>query len=409
LAAANVLLGLDVGTTKVAAVVGTRGDTVKLLGAAVVPCQGLRRGTVVDVAETTRAIREAVTKAQRMSGVELEAAWVGITGYHIACLNAHAEIQITRANRQVTWDDVARVMGVAVSSVSIPPDRLMIHAISRGFTVDETPKVRNPVGLSANRLAVETHIVTAGRNLVDNVTRCVEQAGYGVAEVVAEPLATADAVLTEEEEELGVLLIDVGGGTTDLGLFLDGSIAFTGAVSIAGNNVTHDLAVALGVTHPEAEQIKLVHACARAEMVSEEEVIVLPGSDEQRSVSRRFIAEVVEARAREMFRLVGQELRRWGEGWTPAGGIVVTGGGSLLPGIASIAHQTLGCRARLGRPRVASGPVELLESPALATGVGLVYYADREAESRRAEPKQGMHVFPILGRIVAWVRDLFSS
>jgi len=406
----EVLLGLDVGTTKVAAVVGGRGDTPKLLAAATCPCRGLKRGQVVDVSETTRAIREAVSRAQRLSGVELESAWVGITGQHISCLNSRAELQLTRANRQVTWEDVERVMGAAVASVSIPPDRQMIHAISRGFTVDDTPRVRNPVGLSASRLAVETHIVTAGRNLVANVTRAVEQAGLGVAELVAEPLAAADAVLTEDEEQLGVLLIDIGGGTSDLGLFLEGSIAFTGAIPVAGANVTHDLAVALGITHPEAEQVKLSCGRARAEMVPEDaEDVKLPGDEEERKVSQRFVAQVIEARVREMFRLVEHELRRWGEAWTPAGGVVVTGGGSLLPGITSVARQTLACRARLGRPRVAAGPLELLESPALATGVGLVYYAHREAEARRVEPRPAIRVLPVLGRVVAWVRDLFSS
>jgi cell division protein FtsA len=409
LAGPDTLLGLDIGTTKVAAVLGGRGQRVRLLGAASVPCSGLKRGIVVDVPETTQAIREAVTKAQRMAGVELEAAWVGITGQHIASLNSRGHIQLPRTNRQVSWADVERVMAAAVNAVSIPPDRQMIHAISRGFTIDDEPRVRNPVGLSATRLSVETHVITASRNLVENVTKCVDQAGIGVAELVAEPLAAADAVLTEDEQELGVLLIDVGGGTTDLALFLEGSIALTGAVTAAGNNVTHDLAVALGVTHPVAEQIKLAHGCARAAFVPEDELISVPGEEDEPSVSRRFVAEVIEARVEETFRLVAQEMGRLGDRWPPPGGAVLTGGGSLLPSIAPVARDILGCRTRLGRPRVGVGPMDLLESPALATGVGLVYYAQREAESRRAEPRRGLRVLPIFGRIIAWARELFSS
>jgi cell division protein FtsA len=409
LAGRDTLLGLDIGTTKVAAVLGGRGQRVRLLGAASVPCSGLKRGIVVDVPETTQAIREAVTKAQRMAGVELEAAWVGITGQHIASLNSRGHIQLPRSNRQVSWTDVERVMAAAVNAVSIPPDRQMIHAISRGFTIDDEPRVRNPVGLSATRLSVETHVITASRNLVENVTKCVDQAGIGVAELVAEPLAAADAVLTEDEQELGVLLIDVGGGTTDLALFLEGSIALTGAVAAAGNNVTHDLAVALGVTHPAAEQIKLAHGCARAALVPEDELISVPGEEEEPSVSRRFVAEVIEARVEETFRLVAQEMGRLGDRWPPPGGAVLTGGGSLLPSIAPVARDILACRTRLGRPRVAAGPMDLLESPALATGVGLVYYAQREAESRRAEPRRGLRVLPIVGRVIAWARELFSS
>jgi cell division protein FtsA len=409
LAGPDTLLGLDIGTTKVAAVLGGRGQRVRLLGAASVPCSGLKRGIVVDVPETTQAIREAVTKAQRMAGVELEAAWVGITGQHIASLNSRGHIQLPRTNRQVSWADVERVMAAAVNAVSIPPDRQMIHAISRGFTIDDEPRVRNPVGLSATRLSVETHVITASRNLVENVTKCVDQAGIGVAELVAEPLAAADAVLTEDEQELGVLLIDVGGGTSDLALFLEGSIALTGAVTAAGNNVTHDLAVALGVTHPVAEQIKLAHGCARAAFVPEDELISVPGEEDEPSVSRRFVAEVIEARVEETFRLVAQEMGRLGDRWPPPGGAVLTGGGSLLPSIAPVARDILGCRTRLGRPRVGVGPMDLLESPALATGVGLVYYAQREAESRRAEPRRGLRVLPIFGRIIAWARELFSS
>jgi len=299
-------------------------------------------------------------------------------------------------------------MASAVAAVSIPPDRQMIHAISRGFWVDGEPRVRNPVGLSATRLAVDTHIVTASRNLIENVVRCVDRAGLSVAELVAEPLATADAVLTEEEEELGVLLVDIGGGTTDIALFLEGSITFTGAAPVAGNFITHDIAVALGVPHSLAEQLKLAYGGAKPGQVPEEDFIVLDEQEERR-VRRRFLCEVIGARVEEMFRLVGQTVEGAEGRWPPPGGVVITGGGSLLPGVTSVAEEVLGCRARLGRPRVATGPLEMLETPALATGVGLVYYAHREAESRRNQTRRPVRVLPVLGRVVAWVRDLFSS
>jgi len=408
LAGHETLLGLDIGTTKVAAVLGGRGAGVTLLSAACVPCAGLRRGTVVDVAETARAVREAVMKAQRMAGVELEPAWVGITGQHISCVNARGEIQIARARREITWEDVEKVMGAAVNAVSLSPDRQMIHAISRGFQVDDEPRVRNPTGLMANRLAVETHVVTASRNLVANVVKAVEHAGIEVAELVAEPLAAADAVLTPEEEELGTLLVDIGGGTTDLALFLEGSIAFTGAVPVGGNNVTHDLAVALGIPHPQAEQVKLTYGGCDPASVPEEDEVPVPG-EQDRTISRRFALEVVQARVNETLSLVAHEMSRLDAGWPPPGGVVLTGGGSLLPGLVGAAEKALGCRARLGRPRVASGPVELLETPALATGVGLVFYAHKEAEMQRAEPRKTVQALSILGRVVAWARDLFSS
>ena len=404
----DILLGLDVGTTKVAAVVGGVGASASLLGAASVPCKGLRRGTVVDIEATTRSISAALDQAQQATGVEVDSAWVGVTGQHMACLNARAELPLPRANRQITWTDVERVMAAAVATVSIPPDRQMLHAISRGFWVDSEPRVRNPVGLSANRIAVDTHIVTASRNLVENVVRCVERAGLTVAELVAEPLATADAVLTEEEEELGVLLVDIGGGTTDLALFLDGSILFTGAVPVAGNYITHDIALALGVTHPQAEQLKLAYGCASAWNAPEDDLLAIEEGGEP-SVSRRFLHKVVRARVEEMFHLVAQAVEAADCRWPPPGGLVLTGGGSLLPGAAAVAQAVLGCRARLGRPRVATGPVGLLETPALATGVGLVYYGQREAELQRARTRKQVRVLPVLGRVVAWVRDLFTA
>jgi cell division protein FtsA len=532
MAGPEILLGLDIGTTKVAAVIAGGGSAVaarrplaerlaggfasgpggsavrrrripptalspagtfgsgagrtagiRILGAASVPCAGLRRGTVVDVAETTRSIQEAVAKAQRMAGVEVDLAWVGVTGQHIACLNSRGEIQLARANREISWSDVERVMAASVGAVSIPPDRQLIHAISRGFLVDDEPRVKNPIGLSANRLAVDTHVVTASRNLVDNLVRCVEAAGLGVAELVAEPLATADAILSEDEQELGVLLVDVGGGTTDIALFAEGSVCYTGAIRAAGNNVTHDLAIALGITHPQAEQIKLAHGCARMADVPEEQMIALrraeaelprrvgpdgeplrdlrARADEQErtvgagaegsgrafserptrgggeAATARFIAEVIEARLQEIFRLVVLEMSKvgalqdpsgplqgpGGAKWPPPGGAVITGGGSLLPGITSVAQEALSCRARLGRPRLTevsgaalrpaagggSGLIQLLESPALATAVGLVYWGHREAEARRAEPRPTMRLVPVLGRVIAWARELFGS
>ena len=407
MAGREILLGIDVGTTKVAAVVGARDAEAALLGAASVPCRGLRRGIVVDLADTTNAIREAVSRAQRMAGAELGSAWVGLTGQHMTSVNSHAEIRLARVNREVGWGDVERAMAAAVSAVSVPPDRRMIHAISRGFAVDDEPRVRNPVGLIASRLAVDAHIVTIPRNAVDNVAKAVEQAGVGITELVAEPLAAADAVLTEDEEELGVLMVDVGGGTSDLALFLEGSIAFTGAVPVAGNYITHDIAVALGITHPQAEELKLTHGSARTSLVGDEETAPIAGGDT--TVSRRFLAEVIEARVQELFRLVAQKLAGIGGGWPPPGGVVVTGGGSLLEGLTSVAEEVMGCRVRLGRPRVASGPAGLLESPAFATGVGLVYYAHREAEARRTDRRREIRVLPVLGRVVAWVKDLFSS
>jgi cell division protein FtsA len=405
---ADILLGLDIGTTKVAAVIGQRGAGVRVLGAASVPCHGLRRGTVVDVEETTRAIVSAVEQAQQMAGVGADSAWVGVTGSHMACLNARAELQLPRGTRQIGWGQVEQVMASAVSGVTIPADRQMLHAISRGFWVDGEPRVRNPVGLAANRLAVDTHIVTASRSMVENVVKCVDRAGLGVTELVAEPLATADAVLTEDEEELGVLLIDIGGGTLDIALFVEGSISFTGAVPVAGNYLTHDIAVALGIPHPDAERVKLAYGSALHRQISDEERVPLEEGEGQ-SVSRRFLCEVIAARVMEMFRLTGQMLEEAHVRWPPPGGVVLTGGGSLLPGITTLAGQVLHCRARVGRPRVVTGPTDLLETPSLATALGLVYYAHREAESRRSETAEPVRALPVLGRVIAWVRDLFSS
>jgi hypothetical protein len=280
----------------------------------------------------------------------------------------------------------------------------MIHAISRGFWVDNEPRVRNPVGLSASRIAVDTHVVTLSRNLIDNVVRCVERAGLSVAELVAQPLATADAVLTEEEEELGVLLIDVGGGTTDLAVFLDGSIVFTGAVPVAGHYITHDVAVALGVTHPQAEQLKLTYGCANQWAAVEDELVPLEEGAEP-TASRRFLQEVIRARAKEMFGLVAQAVEGSECRWPPPGGAVITGGGSLLPGIA-------GGGERMVRPagsRVATGRSSCSKHHRWRPG-GLVYYGQKEAETQRARSWKPVARCRCWGAdVVAWIAICLRS
>jgi cell division protein FtsA len=410
LARNDILVGLDVGTTKICAVVGrTLDGALQILGVGLAPCRGLRRGVVVDLAETVRAIQDAIARAQRMAGVELESAWVGLTGEHISCQNTRGVITISRADHQVTAEDVHRVRRAADQGVALPADREIIHNISRGYVIDGQPGVRNPVGMSATRLEVEAHVVIGSSNFIQNVEKCVTQAGLDVEAVVLEPIATADAVVTPAERELGVIVLDMGGGTSDLAIFHGGSICYTGAVPAAGELVTKDIAIGLRLTPEDAEQVKITHGVALASLVGEEEIIPVPtiGGGPARELPRALLAEIIEPRMREIFTLVAEKIRESGFGPVVAAGAVLTGGASQLPGTAELASEILQRPVRIGVPAKITGLVETVCNPIYATGVGLVVYAARERAALAAEARPPMAA-SVWGRLRRWIQELLD-
>lgn len=386
------IAGLDIGTTKTCCVVAEAdldSESVDIIGVGLVPSSGLRKGVVVDLESTTSAIRGAVDKAQRMAGtISIRSVVVSVTGEHISSLNSRGVIAITSLDREVNPSDVDRVIE-ASKVIVLPPDREIIHAIPRGFSLDGQDGVKDPVGMSGSRLEVETHIVTGSSAFLDNVVKCVQRAGLAVDSTVLEPIATSESVLIPAEKDLGVALIDIGGGTTDVAIFAGGEIFYTAVIPVGGNHVTNDIAVGLRASQEEAEKAKVEYGCAVADMVSDDQTfeIVSLGSDEATELPRDILARIIEPRAQEILQMARAEIMKSGYLEMLPAGAVLTGGGALLPGIVEQAEKVLGLHVRLGTPNSIGGLNDTVDSPIHATSVGLVLYATKNQATIREQEK----------------------
>lgn len=371
------IAGLDIGTTKIAALIAEVTDDmrVNIIGVGLAPSKGLRKGTVVDIEQASESIVQAVEQAEHMAGRRIESVFVGITGEHIRSLNSKGMIAVTSPTREISREDVERVMESS-RTVVLTPDREIIHAIPRGYIVDGQNGIRHPEGMSGSRLEVETHIIHGSSTFLQNVSKCVHRAQLQINVLVVEPIATAEAVLTEAERNLGVALADIGGGTTDVAVFTDGEIYYTGVIPIGGNHVTNDISMGLRTPPEESERVKLQYACALKEMVGDDEVVSHRpmGSNEERKVPARVLAEIVEPRMRELFELVYEEIKRSGAAGMLPGGLVLSGGGSLMRGVADLAREVTDMPVRVGRPMNIGGLADKVDSPVFATGVGLLLY-----------------------------------
>jgi cell division protein FtsA len=377
------LVGIDVGTTKICALVGETDELggLRILGVGVEPARGMRKGVVVNVDEASHAIANAVEKAQRSAGYEIGAAFVSLAGSHIASINSRGVAGIGGSGRGIDQDDIDRALDAA-QAIAIPHGREVLHVIPRGFIVDGQDGIRQPLGMHGFRLEVEAHIITAATASVQNLTQCVESAGVAVEAYVLNPLASGEVVLTDTEREMGVVVCDMGGGTTDMAIYLDGNVWHTMVLSVGGNHLTSDIAHGLRLPADMAERLKIEHghACS-AEVASTESVMVQPfGEERPVQVSRLDLATIIEARAEEMFGLVLQEVKRTGyDGLLPAG-LVLTGGTSLLPGIRRVATSVLNLPCRTAGPQNLQGLVDKLEGPAFSTSVGLLRWAQHESQ-----------------------------
>ena len=401
MARSEIITGLDIGSTKICATVGelSTDGRLDIIGVGTAPSTGLRKGVVVDMEATVSGIREAVDKAQRMSGEEIRPVVLGVTGEHISSLNSKGVVAITHPNRQITREDVERVME-ASRLVVLPPDREIIHAIPRTFTIDGQDGVRDPVGMSGVRLEVETHLVHAGVTFLQNSTRSVERANLEVEDIALASLATSAAVLLPAEKELGVALADIGGGTTDVAVFLNGEIYYSAVIPIGGDYVSHDIAVGLQASPEEAERVKLEGGCAVESACAEDEAFEYRrlGTDEVRQLPRKILAHIIEPRMEDIFERVKQEIMKSGcMGLLPAG-VVLTGGGSLLPDVEELASRLIGLPARIGYPRGVSGMTDAVDSPIYATSVGLVQYTARRIDARE-ENRSGGPLTGAFGRL----------
>lgn len=372
----EIVVGIDVGTTKVCTLVGRVEDdkSIRILGVGIEPSEGIRKGIVVDLAAASRAIKRSVEKAESTSGLEITTAFVSLAGAHVASVNSRGGAGIPSGIIDI--HDLARALEQA-QAIAIPHDREIIHVIQRGMTVDGQEGVKTPVGMHGYKLEVETHIITAASATVDNIRQCVSAAGVDVQQFVLNPLASAEVVLTEQEREMGVAVCDIGGGTTDLAIYVNGNVWHTMVLAVGGNHVTQDIAHGLRLSLSQAEEVKKQQGHAvRSEIGAEEYFLMRPfGEDKDIRINRQDLAMIVEARVEETFELILQEIKRSGyDGLLPAG-VALTGGTSALPGISRVANKILGMPARTGQPQNLKGLVDKLNSPMYSTSFGLLQWA----------------------------------
>lgn len=373
------VVALDIGTTKICALVAevnaSLDGSLRIVGVGTVPSKGIRKGVVVNVGEVSAAITEAVQRAERTSGYEIASAYVGLAGAHISAVNSRGVVAISRGERGVRTVDIERALEAA-RAIDIPHNREILHIIPRGFTVDGDDGVRDPVGMQAYRLEVEAHIVTGATSSIQNLVKCVQAAGIQIDALVLEPLASGEATLTDIEREMGVVLVDIGGGTTDIAIFIEGSIWHTVVLPTGGEQLTNDIAVGLRTPFNAAEEIKIKYGHALPDtLLSEEPVkVVMFGEDSLQYVSRQFLAEIIQARAEEIFEMILKEVKRSGyDGLLPAG-LVLCGGTASLPGIRELARDVMDLPVRIGDPQNLTGLVDTLQNPAFATSVGLLQW-----------------------------------
>jgi len=376
----NIVIGLDIGTTKVCAVAATADelDRVNVLGVGVAPSDGLNRGVVVNIDKTVASVQEAVEEAARTAGVTVRNVIVGIAGDHVQSFQSRGVITISNRDGEITEDDVQRLLE-DTTHVAMPADREILHVIPQEFIVDGQDGVVDPVGMSGVRLEANVHIITGLVSAAKNIYRCIEKAGYHVSDIVLEPLGSSFAVLHPDEKEVGVALIDIGGGTTDIAVFEDNTIRHTAVVAVAGNKVTDDVRKGLGVMRDQAEALKCEFGVANLEMVEDEE-IAIPGvgGRTEKHIGRHSLAQIIQPRLEEILEIAAIEIKRSGYGRHLSAGVVLTGGGALIPGTDELAAEVMGLDARIGRPMgLSAGLVQEVSDPKFATSVGLVLYGLR--------------------------------
>jgi cell division protein FtsA len=412
----DVVVGLDLGTTKVCTIIGELDDEgqVHIIGVGTTQSTGLKKGSVVNIEQTINSIKKSIQDAERMAGVEVSSVFAGVAGGHIKGLNSRGVIAVSRRDKEITEEDRERVIEAA-QAIAIPLDREIIHVIPQEYIVDDQDGIKNPVGMSGVRLEAEVHVVTGAVTSVQNIVRSVERAGVSVNDIVLQPLASAEAILSADEKELGVVLIDIGGGTTDIAVFINGSLWHTGIITLGGALVTSDVAVGLRTPNTEAESIKTRFGSAYTAMVKEEEEITVPGvgGRPDRRMPRRVLSEIIEARMEEIFELVSAELKKHGfEDRIPAGA-VITGGSSLMEGTAELAEKILQLPVRIGSPKRVGGLTDVVSNPMYSTAVGLVLMGLKShsgpssaAGKKSAAGKQGTGILQdILGRMKNWFGD----
>jgi cell division protein FtsA len=399
----NIIVGIDLGTTKVCTIIGqtSSGLMPRIVGVGVVPSRGMRKGMIVNVHEATEAIARSVDKAERTAGVQVERAYVSMSGDHVSGVNSRGVVAISRGERGVVVSDIERALDSA-QAIAIPHNQEVLHVIPRGYSMDGQDGIREPLGMHGFRLEVEAHIITGVSSAIQNLTKCVEALNIDIDGLVLNPLASAETVLTDTEREMGVVVADVGGGTTDIGIFIEGSVWHTVILPMGGHHLTNDIAVGLRAPYATAEEIKKKHGHALPGSILQDEVLEVAAFGEQarQQVPRRFLAEIIEARTEEIFELILKEVKRSGyDGLLPAG-LVLCGGTAGLSGIQELGREVLDMPVRVGAPRGLRGLVDVLNDPAYATSVGLLLWGLRQESALRPPRRRASATH----KIMQWLR-----
>ncbi len=404
----NLIVGLDIGTSKVVAAVGEVKPEggIEVLGIGSQPSRGLKKGMVVNIESTVLSIQRAVEEAEQMAGCEIHSAFTGIAGSHIRSLNSHGIVAIK--SQEVCQDDVDRVIDAA-RAVAIPADQKILHILPQEFIIDEQDGIREPIGMSGVRLEAKVHMVAGAVSAVQNITKCVCRCGLEVDDIILQQLASARAVLADDEKELGVCLVDIGGGTTDIAVFTEGCIAHTAVVPIAGDQVTNDIALALRTPTQHAEEIKIKYACCLTQLANADESIEVPsvGDRSPRRLSRQTLAEVVEPRYEELFNLVQAELQRSGFEHLMAAGIVLTGGSAKMEGAVELAEEVFHMPVRVGAPQYVTGLSDVVGNPIYATAVGLLLFGNENRALSRINTPLGGGGNSVFNRMKSWFQGNF--
>ena len=399
----NTIVGLDIGTSKVVAIVGEIAPNggIEVVGIGTHPSRGLKKGVVVNIESTVQSIQRAVEEAELMAGCEIDSVYAGIAGSHVRSLNSHGIVAIR--DKEVTAGDVDRVIDAA-RAVAIPADQRILHILPQEFVIDHQEGIKEPIGMFGVRLESKVHIVTGADSAAQNIIKCVQRCGLAVDDIVLEQLASSFSVLTEDEKDLGVCMIDIGGGTTDIAVFAGGAIQHTAVIPIAGDQVTNDIAVSMRTPTHAAEDIKIRYACALSQLANPDETIEVPSVGERppRRLARQTLAEIVEPRYEELYLLIRDELRRSGFEELIAAGIVVTGGTSKMEGAVELAEEVFHMPVRLGVPQNVDGLADVVRNPIHATGVGLLLYGYENRSRLAAEPPMSGGLGEIWERMKAW-------
>ncbi|MDP8218195.1 MAG: cell division protein FtsA [Candidatus Theseobacter exili] len=407
----EIVVGLDVGTTKVCAIVAERTDEgqIRIIGMAKGPSEGLRKGCVINIESTIESIGKVIDEAESMAGIEINSVFAGIAGGHIKSINSRGVTPVNPEGSEIDEEDINRAINAA-KAISIPLDREIIHSIPQEFIVDGQSGIKDPRGMVGVRLEAQVHLVSGAITSAQNLIKCIHRTGLEVEDIVLEPLASAIAILTEEEKQSGVILIDIGGGTTDFLLFVNGSIRHSDILAIGGDHVTNDIAIGMKIPSIKAEEIKKKFGCALSDMVKKDEEFVLPGivGRSAQSLPRIELCNIIELRMEEILTLVKSEIEHTGNCHLVGSGIVLTGGASLLSGTIEMAQKIFNIPVKLGKPRNISGLVEVLDSPIYSTGVGLTQYGFRYRDEGGVKRLGGRNLFAkIMKRMREWFWEYF--